>query len=34
MTTHSRILAWTISWPEDPGGATVCGVAKSQDTAE
>ena len=30
MTTHSRILAWSIPWTEEPGGATVHGVAKSQ----
>ena len=30
MATHSSILAWRISWTEDPGWATVHGVAKSQ----
>ena len=30
MTTHSSILAWGISWTEEPGGATVHEVAKSQ----
>ena len=30
METHSSILAWRIPWTEEPGGATVCGVAKSQ----
>ena len=30
MATHSSILAWEIPWTEDPGGATVHGVAKSQ----
>ena len=30
MTTHSRILAWSIPWTEEPGGATVHGVPKSR----
>ena len=31
MATHSGILAWEISWREEPGReATVHGVAKSQ----
>ena len=30
MATHSSILAWRIPWIEEPGQATVCGVAKSQ----
>ena len=30
MVTHSSILAWRIPWSEEPGGATVHGVAKSQ----
>ena len=29
MATHSSILAWKIPWTEDPGHATVHGVAKS-----
>ena len=29
MATHSSILAWEIPWIEEPGGATVRGVAKS-----
>jgi len=29
MATHSSILAWEISWTEEPGGATVHGVEKS-----
>ena len=29
MATHSSILAWRIRWTEEPGGATVSGVAKS-----
>ena len=30
MATHSSILAWEIPWTEEPGGATVHGVAKSR----
>ena len=30
MATHSSILAWEIPWTEEPDGATVHGVAKSQ----
>ena len=29
MATHSSILAWRTPWTEEPGGATVNGVAKS-----
>ena len=29
MATHSSILGWRILWTEEPGRATVCGVAKS-----
>ena len=29
MATHSSLLAWRIPWTEEPGGATVHGVAKS-----
>ena len=29
MATHSSILAWRIPWTEEPGGATVYGVANS-----
>ena len=25
MTTHSRILAWRISWTEEPGGLPSMG---------
>ena len=25
MTTHSSILAWRISWPEEPGGLQSMG---------
>ena len=28
--THSSILAWEIPWTEEPGWATIYGVAKSQ----
>ena len=28
--THFSILAWRIAWTEEPGGATVQGVTKSQ----
>ena len=30
MATHSSILAWKIPWVEEPGGATLHGVTKSQ----
>ena len=30
MATHSSILAWNIPWTEEPDGATVHVVAKSQ----
>ena len=30
MATHSSILAWEIPQTEEPGGATVHGVAESQ----
>ena len=30
MATHSSILAWRIQWTEEPEGATVHGIAKSQ----
>ena len=29
LVTHSSILAWRIPWTEEPGGATVYGVAES-----
>ena len=29
MATHSSILAWKIPWTEEPGRATLYGVAKS-----
>ena len=30
MATHSSILPWEIPWTQEPGQATVHGVAKSQ----
>ena len=30
MATHSSILAWRMPWTEEPGEATVHGVAKGQ----
>ena len=30
MAPHSSTLAWKIPWTEEPGGAAVHGVAKSQ----
>ena len=30
MATHSSILAWRISWTEEPGGLQSIGVAKSR----
>ena len=30
MATHSSILAWRIPRTEEPGGATIHGVAKSR----
>ena len=29
MASHSSTLIWKIPWTEEPGGATVHGVAKS-----
>ena len=34
MTTHSSILAWAISWSEEPGGVTAHGGRKDSDTTE
>ena len=34
MSTHSHIYAWRILWTEEPGGATVHGVTKSQIQAQ
>ena len=33
MTTHSNILAWKISWTEEPGGLSPWGC-KELDTTE
>ena len=30
MAIHASILAWRIPWTEEPGGATLHGVTKSQ----
>ena len=30
MATHSRILAWEISWAEEPGGLQSVGSQRSQ----
>ena len=30
MATHSRILAWRISWTGEPGGLQPMGIPKSQ----
>ena len=29
MATHSRILAWEIPWPDEPGGPQAMGLRKS-----
>jgi len=29
MVTHSSILAWKISWTEEPGGLQFMGITKS-----
>ena len=37
MTTHSSILAWRVSWTEEPGGLQIMGVVsiyKKSDTTE
>ena len=33
MATHSRILAWEISWTEEPGGLQSV-VLQESDTTE
>ena len=33
MTTHSRILAWRVSWTEEPGGLQSMG-SQELDTTE
>ena len=30
MATHSSILAWEITWTEEPGGLQSMGLQKSQ----
>ena len=30
MATHSSILAWRITWTEEPGRVQFMGVARSQ----
>ena len=30
MATHSRILAWEISWTEEPGGLKDVGLQKTR----
>ena len=30
MAAHSSILAWRLPWTEEPGGATLYGVAMSR----
>ena len=32
MTTHSSILAWRISWTEEPGGLQSMGSQRVRDT--
>ena len=34
MTTHSSILAWTISWTEEPGRCNSCGGKESHTTEQ
>ena len=34
MATHPTILAWEISWTEEPGGLQYMGVAKELDITE
>ena len=31
MATYFSLLAWEIPWTEEPGGATVHGVARESD---
>ena len=31
MATHSSILAWTIPWPEEPGGLQSMGLQRAAD---
>ena len=32
MATHSSILAWEISWTEEPGGLQFMGLQESDTT--
>ena len=32
MATHPTILAWEISWTEEPGGLQLHGIAESETT--
>ena len=32
MATHSSILAWEITWTEDPGGLQSMGLQESDKT--
>ena len=34
METHSNILAWKITWTEEPGGLQSRGSQKESDTTE
>ena len=34
MGTHSIILAWRITWTEEPGGPQSVGSHRESDTAE
>ena len=34
MATHSSILAWKISWTEEPGETPVHGGHKESDTTD
>ena len=34
MATHSSILAWEISWIEEPGGLQSTGSQKNQDMTQ
>ena len=34
METHSNILAWKITWTEEPGGLQSMGLQKGSDTAD
>ena len=34
MATHSSVLAWRISWTEEPGGLQSTGSQRESDTTE